>query len=79
MTPSVNGCSIDMAIYGGLVDKTKLIAIKLSPELHSQIKRKSEETGVPYSEVVRRALEVWVETGELPKSPKTTKPKRSKV
>jgi len=58
------------------VDKTKLIAIKLSPELHRRIKSKTKETGVPYSEVVRRALETWVETGELPKSPKSAKQKR---
>jgi predicted DNA binding CopG/RHH family protein len=64
-----------MAIYEGFMDKTKLIAIHISPELHSQIKSKTEETGTPYSEVVRRALEVWVATGEMPKLPKTTKRK----
>ena len=49
--------------------KTKLLNILVEPDFHERIKRKSEETGVPLSEVVRRSLEVWLETGELPKLP----------
>jgi uncharacterized protein (DUF111 family) len=57
--------------------KTKMAAVMVEPEFHEQLKRKSEETGVPFSEVARRAWEVWLKTGELPKLPKS--PKRSKT
>lgn len=49
--------------------KSKVITVKLDSGLHEQLKRKSEETGVPYSEVIRRALVVWIQTGELPRLP----------
>ncbi len=51
--------------------KSKQMLVMVEPELYEKVKRKSRETGIPYSEVVRRALELWLETGELPKSPKT--------
>jgi len=56
--------------------KTKLLTTLVEPELYERIKRKSEETGVPYSEVIRRALEAWVVTGELAIVPKQSKHKR---
>jgi len=49
--------------------KTQAINVKLEPEFHEQLRRKSEETGVAVSVVIRRALEVWLVTGELPKLP----------
>ncbi len=49
--------------------KTKVLNILVEPEFQERIRRKSKETGIPYSEVVRRALEVWLETDELPKLP----------
>ena len=56
--------------------KTTMVAVMVEPDFREQLRRKSEETGVPFSEVARRAWEIWLETGELPKLPKTTKPKR---
>ncbi len=47
--------------------KTKILSIKVEPEFHERLKLRSEETGIPYSEVVRRALELWLTTGEMPK------------
>lgn len=58
--------------------KTKMAAVMVEPEFHERLIQKSKETGVPYSEVARRAWEVWLTTGELPKLPEQ-KPKRSKV
>ena len=55
--------------------KTKMAAVMVEPEFHEQLKRKSEETGVPFSEVARRAWEIWLKTGELPKLPKRKKDK----
>jgi uncharacterized protein (DUF111 family) len=49
--------------------KSKAIPILVEPEFHELLKRKSKETGVPLSEVARRAWKVWIETGELPKLP----------
>ena len=50
--------------------KTKSVNVLLEPEFHEGLLRKSRETGVPYSEVARRAWEVWILTGELPRQPK---------
>ena len=49
--------------------KSKAIPVLVETEFHEQLKRKSKETGVPLSEVARRAWEVWLVTGELPKLP----------
>ena len=49
--------------------KTKSVNVLLEPEFHEQLRRKSEETGVPLAVVIRRALEAWLVTGELPKVP----------
>ena len=56
--------------------KSRLITVKVEPELYNQIKNQSKETGVPYSQVVRRALEVWIVTGVLPKLPSQKGDKR---
>jgi hypothetical protein len=49
--------------------KDKSIQVLVESDFREQLKRKSEETGVPLSEVARRAWKVWIETGELPKLP----------
>jgi hypothetical protein len=59
--------------------KSKMLTVMVEPEFQERVRRKTEETGIPYSEVLRRALEVWLETGELPKLPKSTKRKRSPI
>lgn len=52
--------------------KTHKLTILVNEDLYSKIKDKSDETGVPFSVVARRALENWVMTGEMPPvSPKT--------
>ncbi len=56
--------------------KSKTIPVVVEPEFHEQLKRKSEETGVPVSEVARRAWRVWLITGELPKLPEQPRRKR---
>ena len=50
--------------------KTTMVAVMVEPDFREQLRFKSEETGIPFSEVARRAWEIWLETGELPKSPK---------
>ena len=49
--------------------KTKMMVVMVDPSFYMRVIRKSEETAVPYAEVARRAWEVWLETGELPKLP----------
>jgi hypothetical protein len=49
--------------------KGKRIPVLVEPEFHEKLLQKSRETAVPLSEVARRAWEVWLETGELPKLP----------
>lgn len=49
--------------------KTARFLIPVEADFHQQVKAKSAETGVPVSEVVRRALEAWLITGELPTVP----------
>ncbi len=56
--------------------KSKQMLVMVEPEFYERVKQKSQETGVPYAEVVRRALEVWLETGELPKPPERKEGKR---
>ncbi len=56
--------------------KTKVISVKVEPEFHERLQKKSQETAVPYSEVARRAWEVWLVTGELPKLPEKKEVKR---
>lgn len=51
--------------------KTQNLVVKIDHDMQEALRRKSQETGVPVSEVVRRALEVWLETGELPKLPES--------
>lgn len=59
--------------------KTQAINVLVEPEFHERLKRKSEEMGVPISKVVRRALELWLETGELPKPPERKEGKHKKT
>jgi hypothetical protein len=47
--------------------KSKIIPVAVEPEFHERLKRKSNEAAVSLSEIARRAWEVWLETGELPK------------
>ncbi len=56
-----------------MVNKTAKIAIMVEPAFRDAVNRKSEEMGIPYSEVVRRALETWLETGEMPTKPQAQK------
>ena len=56
--------------------KTTMVAVMVEPDFREKLRRKSKETGVPFSEVARRAWEIWLETGELPKLP--DKPERGK-
>jgi len=36
------------------------IPVRVSEELKAEVQRKSEETGVPVSEIIRFNLELWV-------------------
>lgn len=38
----------------------KLLNFRIEPELHGDLERIREETGVTVSEQIRRALETWV-------------------
>jgi hypothetical protein len=49
--------------------KTTMVAVMVEPEFREQLRRKTKESGIPFSEVARRAWEVWLQTGELPKLP----------
>ena len=53
--------------------RTHKLTILVDDDLYRKIKDKSDETGVPFSVVARRALENWVMTGEMP--PLTSKTK----
>ncbi len=64
------------ANIGKCMTKTKMMVVMVAPELYERIRRKSEETAVPYAEVARRAWELWLITGELPKVPESKKPKQ---
>lgn len=68
-----------MVIHGGDMAKGKRIPVLVNDELHAKLLEKSQETAVSLSEIARRAWQIWLETGEMPKSPKTTKQKRGKV
>ena len=46
--------------------KTRKLTVLVDDELYQQIKDKSEETGIPFSVVARRALERWVKADEMP-------------
>lgn len=48
----------------------KPISFRLPEDLLEKVRQKSEETGVPMSFVVRKALEEWVASTELSKSNK---------
>ena len=41
------------------------MTIVADEELYLRVKAQSEKTGIPFSVVVRRALEHWVATGEI--------------
>jgi hypothetical protein len=58
------------------VVKGRRIPVLVETEFHERLIKKSKETAVPLSEVARRAWEVWLETGELPRLP--GKPERGK-
>jgi len=45
---------------GGILAKKRVIA-QVSEEFHERVMQKSQETGIPYAVVIRRALEWWVE------------------
>lgn len=47
--------------------KDSKITVLVETKFRNDLATKSAETGVAISEVVRRALEVWLITGELPK------------
>jgi hypothetical protein len=64
--------------------KDRLITVKVESAFWDRLNAKSIETGIPYAVVVRRALETWVNTGEIqpaqapsPKAPKA-KPAKAK-
>jgi len=59
--------------------KTKTLSVKVEPEFHERLQQKCRETAVPYSEVARRAWEVWLLTGELPQLPKRKEVKRKET
>jgi hypothetical protein len=46
--------------------KTRKLTILVDDDLYDEIKAKSDETGIPFSVIARRALERWVVTGETP-------------
>ncbi len=56
--------------------KTTMVAVMVEPEFREQLRQKSKETGVPFSEVARRAWEIWLTTGKMPKLPEQKKRKR---
>lgn len=59
--------------------KTVKITVAIEPEFLDAVNKKVEETGIPYSKIVRRALQLWVENGELPKKgERKTKQKQSR-
>ena len=59
--------------------KTDFINVKVEPEFHQALRRKSDETGVAVSVVIRRALEVWLVTGDLPKLPEKAERRKHKT
>jgi predicted DNA-binding protein len=46
--------------------KSVRLVVMVEPEFQKRVNTMSEKTGVPYSEVVRRSLETWLATGEMP-------------
>jgi hypothetical protein len=50
--------------------KSEIIPVAVEPEFHEQLRRKSKEAAVSLSEIARRAWQVWLVTGEMPKLPK---------
>lgn len=42
------------------------VIVRVPTELYLAMKEKTDETGIAYSFVVRRALENWVATGTVP-------------
>jgi hypothetical protein len=46
--------------------KTRKLTILVDDDLYGKVKAKSDETGIPFSVVARRALEKWVVMGEIP-------------
>jgi hypothetical protein len=54
--------------------KIRKLTILVDEDLYGKIKDKSDETGVPFSVIARRALENWVARGEVPPgTPKSEK------
>lgn len=41
-------------------EKLSAISVRIPPELLERLRKKTDETGVPISFVVRKALEEWV-------------------
>lgn len=58
--------------------KDKMLTALVEPDFQKRVKAKSAEIGVPYSEVIRRALEAWLITGEMPIVPTESKPTKAK-
>ena len=56
--------------------KTDKIPVAVDPEFHQRLNQKAKATAVSLSEIARRAWEVWLETGELPKLPEKKGGKR---
>jgi antitoxin component of RelBE/YafQ-DinJ toxin-antitoxin module len=58
--------------------KDKMLTVLVEAEFQERVKAQSEKMGVRYSEVVRRALEAWLITGEMPIVPTESKPTKAK-
>jgi len=50
---------------------TQRVSVPVSPEMLEKLRQQSFNTRVPYTVVARLAFAVWIETGKLPKSPRT--------
>lgn len=55
---------------------TQKMMVTVHDDLYGAVKAKVHETGIPYSVVVRRALEYWVKTGMMPARDVDTKSPR---
>ena len=58
--------------------KTDKIPVAVDPEFHQRLIQKAKETAVSLSEIARRAWEVWLVTGELPKLPERKEVRKKK-
>jgi antitoxin component of RelBE/YafQ-DinJ toxin-antitoxin module len=56
-----------------------MLTVMVEAEFQERVKAQAEKLGVRYSEVIRRALEVWLLTGEMPIVPTDGKPMKRKA